>query len=221
MLKTNFIFIGEAGSGKSEIAINIAGRLMGRDHRPVHFFDMDMTKPLFRSRDLRAEIEAMGISFHCEEQFMDAPTMVGGVNRYLKDQDCYTVMDIGGDDIGARAVGGFAPRLNQADTSVYYVINPYRPWSCDMDHIDQVLSAILGVSHIQIENVHLISNPNLGYDTNPEQVVTAQRSLEEMVLPYKMIDFLCVREDLHETVKGEVAIPTLPLHLYLTYPWLT
>ncbi|MDR2938757.1 MAG: hypothetical protein LBV08_00375 [Clostridiales bacterium] len=220
MLKTNFIFIGEAGSGKSEIAINIARLLAGLDHRPVNFFDMDMTKPLFRSRDMRSEIEAMGISFHCEEQFMDAPTMAGGVNRYLKDQGCYTVMDIGGDDIGARAVGGFAPQLNRDDTSVYYVINPYRPWSGDMDHIDWVLSAILGVSHIRIENIHLISNPNLGNGTGPEQVIKAQRALEEMVLPYKPIEFLCVREELYETVKENAEIPVLPLHLYLTYSWL-
>lgn len=220
MVKTNFIFIGEAGSGKSEIAINVAKRLAERDHRQVHFFDMDMTKPLFRSRDLSDEIKEMGIEFHHEEQFMDAPTMVGGVNRYLKDPDCYVVMDVGGDYIGARAIGGFAPRINMDDTSVYYVINFYRPWSYDMDHIDQVLSAILGVSHIHIDQIHLISNPNIGKDTDEEQVITGQKRLEEMVVPYKPIDFLCVKEDLYEAVKGKFTTPVLPIHLYLTYPWL-
>jgi len=220
MLKKNFILIGEAGCGKSEIAINIAAGLAGRDHRGVHFFDMDMTKPLFRSRDLCDEIEAMGITFHHEEQYMDAPTMVGGVNRCLKDPDSYVVMDVGGDYIGARAIGGFAPRINMDDTSVYYVINSYRPWSDEMDHIDQVLGAILGVSHIHIDQLHLISNPNLGQDTDSRLVLAGQQKLEEMVAPYKPIDFLCVREDLYENVKGEVTIPVLPLHLYLTYPWL-
>ena len=44
------VFLGEAGCGKSEIAVNLALRLAAGE-RPVHFFDLDMTKPLFRSRD--------------------------------------------------------------------------------------------------------------------------------------------------------------------------
>ena len=51
--KKNFVFIGEAGSGKSEIAINFAVNLARIADRPVHFFDMDQTKPLFRSRDVK------------------------------------------------------------------------------------------------------------------------------------------------------------------------
>ena len=56
--KKNFVFIGEAGSGKSEIAINFAVNLARIADRPVHFFDMDQTKPLFRSRDVKEKIEA-------------------------------------------------------------------------------------------------------------------------------------------------------------------
>ena len=95
----NFVFVGEAGSGKSEISINFAKWLVQLQDKPVHFFDMDMTKPLFRSRDVEMQMEALGIICHHEKQFMDAPTVVGGVNRLLKDEDCYVVMDVGGDHI--------------------------------------------------------------------------------------------------------------------------
>lgn len=77
----NFVLLGEAGSGKSEIALNLAAHLAQCQPLPVHFFDLDMTKPLFRSRDLAEEMEALGVHFHFEKQFMDAPTQVGGVNR--------------------------------------------------------------------------------------------------------------------------------------------
>ena len=97
--KTNFIFVGEAGSGKSEIAINFAKYLASLGNKPVHFFDMDMTKPLFRSRDVIDEVERMGITFHHEVQFMDAPTLVGGVDNHMRDNNCYVVMDVGGDYI--------------------------------------------------------------------------------------------------------------------------
>ena len=79
----NFVLLGEAGSGKSEIALNLAAHLAQCQPLPVHFFDLDMTKPLFRSRDLAEEMEALGVHFHFEKQFMDAPTQVGGVNRLL------------------------------------------------------------------------------------------------------------------------------------------
>ena len=92
----NFVFLGEAGSGKSEIAISFAKALARTETRPVHFFDLDMTKPLFRSRDAGAELEQAGITVHYQEQFMDAPTLVGGVAPMLRDEDSLVVLDVGG-----------------------------------------------------------------------------------------------------------------------------
>ena len=53
-------------------------------------------------------------------------TLVGGVNLLLKDESCYVVMDVGGDYIGARSIGGYAPKINKEGTLVYYVLNAYR-----------------------------------------------------------------------------------------------
>lgn len=216
----NFVFVGEAGSGKSEIAVNFAKWLVDLDEKTVHFFDMDMTKPLFRSRDVREQMEKMGIIFHHEEQFMDAPTVVGGVNKLLKDENCYVVMDVGGDYIGARSIGGYAPKLNKDDTIVYYVLNAYRPWSNDIDHIDGTLAQILGVSHIQLGKLHMVNNPNNGITTTAKEFVEGSRKMSEMVTPYIAVDFACVKEDLYEEVKNESDVPVFPVHLYLTYPWL-
>lgn len=219
MNKSNFIFVGEAGSGKSEIAINFAKYLVDLNEKPVHFFDMDMTKPMFRSRDVKAEIEEMGIIFHHEEQFFDAPTVVGGVNLLLKDENCYVVMDVGGNDIGARAIGGFAPKVNQDNTVVYYVLNAYRPWSGNLNHIDGTLSSILKMSHIKLDKIHMISNPNNGVSTTVEEVLEGNLKMLEMIGALINIDFTCVNETLYEEVKSRTDIPLMPIHLYLTYPW--
>lgn len=218
--KSNFIFVGEAGSGKSEIAINFAKYLVDLNEKPVHFFDMDMTKPLFRSRDIKAEIEAMGIMFHHEEQFFDAPTIVGGVNLLLKDESCYVVMDVGGNDIGARSIGGFAPKVNGDNTVVYYVLNAYRPWSGNLNHIDGTLSAILKISHIKLDKVHMISNPNNGVSTTVEEVLEGNSKSIEMIGELVKIEFTCVSETLYGEVKKKTDIPLMPIHLYLTYPWI-
>lgn len=218
--KNNFVFIGEAGSGKSEIAINFARYLVTLNDKPVHFFDMDMTKPLFRSRDVIDEIENLGVIFHHEEQFYDAPVLVGGVNLLLKDDSCYVVMDVGGNDTGARSIGGYAPKINKPDTMVYYVLNAFRPWSGDIDAVDKTLASIMGIAHIRLENIHMINNPNNGASTTADEFLEGLSKMEAMVRPYKPLDFACVKEDLYEEVKTLTDVPLFLVHLYLTYPWL-
>ncbi|SFI93577.1 hypothetical protein SAMN02910355_0197 [Terrisporobacter glycolicus] len=217
----NFVFLGEAGSGKSEIAVNLAMDLAKHSNKKVHFFDMDMTKPLFRSRDLDEELRKAGIELHYEEQFMDAPTLVGGVNCLLKDQDSIVIMDVGGDYIGARSIGGFAPKLNSEDTVIYYVLNAMRPWSYDIEHIDGTLGQVLKVSHINLTQIKLIDNPNNGVTTTADEYLKASRKMAETVTPYMPIEFSCVNEDLYDAVKQHAKLPLVSIHLYLTYEWLT
>ena len=216
---TNFVLIGEAGCGKSEIAINLARYLLQRGDRPVHLFDLDMTKPLFRSRDLAAALTDMGIHVHFQEQMADIPAVGGGVVPLLRDSNCYVILDVGGDYMGARAIGGYAPLLNRDDTAVWYVMNPYRPWTTSLERIDQVLSQILGVSHIQLARLHMVANPNLGGDTSAEEVISGYEDLIRMIGAYKPVDLLCVEESLMAEVAKHVGASLFPLTRYLAYPW--
>ncbi|MCI9134515.1 MAG: hypothetical protein HFI31_10045 [Lachnospiraceae bacterium] len=218
--KKNFVFIGETGSGKSEIAVNLACELAKRGERKVHFFDMDMTKPLFRSRDLQEEFDRMGVGLHYERQFADAPTMVGGVPYYLKKEDSCVILDVGGDHIGARLVGGYGAYLNQEHTAVCYVLNPYRPWSDHIDHIDETLGRILGVSHIRLDKLQMISNPNNGYSTTLEEFLEGDKRMKEILKPYAEVAFSCVREELYHQAKEKTEMPLMPVHLYFKYEWL-
>ncbi len=214
----NFIFLGEAGCGKSEIAVNLARCLAARGET-VHLYDLDMTKPLFRLRDQRERLEGMGLRFHFEEQFMDAPTLTGGVLHSLQDRESCAVLDVGGDYTGARSIGGYAPLLNRPDAAVYYIINPFRAWSDTIEHIDRVLGEVLGVSHVELARLRLIGNPNLGPATTAEDVVWGYNRLLEQVAPYKPFDFFCAREELVPARRDTVSHPLFPLRLCLGYPW--
>lgn len=216
----NFVFLGEAGGGKSEIAISFARALAKTETRSVHFFDLDMTKPLFRSRDAGAELERAGVIVHYQEQFMDAPTLVGGVDPMLRDENSLTVLDVGGDHIGARSIGGFAPQLNRPSTAVFYVINAYRPWSDTIEHIDGTLGKILGVSHVKLSQLFLVANPNNGVSTTLDEVVEGFRKTDALVGEYMPLAFACVREELAGEAARALSVPVFPLRLALTYPWL-
>lgn len=215
----NFAFLGEAGCGKSELAINLAFVLANEGTRPVEFFDLDMTKPLFRSRDQAEVIEQQGVTLHFQEQFMDAPTTSGGVDLKLKDSDCYTVLDIGGDYMGARAVGRYAYLLNREDTAVYYIINPYRPWSDTIERIDGVLGQILGVSHIELSKLYLVVNPNIGEETDLQTVLEGCAQVEKMVAPYIPVSLICTTEAFAQDTAAAVKTPVLSMELYQLYPW--
>lgn len=216
--KRNFVFLGEAGCGKSELAVNLACRLAGGPD-PVHLFDLDMTKPLFRTRDLGETLEKAGVTLHFEEQFMDAPTVSGGVMRLLRDESARTVLDVGGDYIGARSIGGYAPLLNRQDTAVYYVVNPYRPWSGTLERLDRVLTDILAVSHLRFENLLLAANPNLGEGTTAEDVLEGVRQLEALLEGRWPIRFVGAEESLLSAAEPRLPCPVFPVKRYLIYPW--
>jgi len=104
--KKNFLFIGEAGSGKSEIVLNVAAKLAEQTGAKVQVFDMDQSKPLYRSRDMKDAFAQKGVEINYQLQFLDAPTVVGGVAESLMNKDVYTVLDIGGGHHASGVVGG-------------------------------------------------------------------------------------------------------------------
>ena len=217
--KKNFVFIGEAGSGKSELTMNFAQLMTEVTDKPVHVFDMDQTKGMFRTRDVSELLEEMGIIVHSQKQLLDAPTLVPGVIETLTDPDSYTLMDIGGNETGARMIGQFSHVLNDDNTCVFFVINTYRPWSKDIMSINETLFNITRVS--RIKKVNIISNPNLGLETTPDDVVAGNDKLKEMLADSDVeIDYVCVLSDIYDEVKDRVKEPLIPVDIFIIYPWL-
>ena len=138
--------------------------------------------------------------------------------RLLRDPAVFTVLDVGGDYIGARSIGGYAPLLNRPETAVYYVVNPYRPWSGTLERLDQVLTDILAVSHLRFENLLLAANPNLGEGTTAEDVLDGVRQLETLLEGRWPIRFVGVEESLLP-LSERLPYPVFPIRRYLTYPW--
>ena len=210
---SNTVFLGEAGCGKSELAVHWALTLVSQG-REVHFFDLDQTKPLMRSRDAAALLTDAGVTVHFEQQRADAPTQVGGVVPLLLDEDKAVILDVGGSDTGAKLIGGYAHLLQNAD--VWFVVNPYRPWSASVEHIDGTLSAVLRASRLKMPRFLL--NPHLGRDTTAEEYLAGVEQGLALLSPYVTVEAAAVPEALYAQVRTETSLPLIPITPHISVP---
>lgn len=210
---SNTVFLGEAGCGKSELAVHWALELSSQG-REVHFFDLDQTKPLMRSRDAAALLTDAGVTVHFEQQRADAPTQVGGVVPLLLDEDKAVILDVGGNDTGAKLIGGYAHLLQNAD--VWFVVNPYRPWSASVEHIDGTLSAVLRASRLKMPRFLL--NPHLGRDTTAEEYLAGVEQGLALLSPYVTVEATAVPEALYAQVRTETSLPLIPITTHISVP---
>lgn len=191
----NIVFLGPSGSGKSEIALNLAIRAAGEGGMPVHFFDMDQTKPLFRSRWARDAVERSGAVFHSGLEFLDSPVLPDGVAECLRNENIRCVLDMGGSANGARSLGQCVSGEDRK-TRALYVVNMYRPFSDEESFLED-LSAITAAARLPFPCI--VSNPNLGENTSMADVKEGHARLMEILeqngLP---LAFLAVRNPLLE-----------------------
>ena len=214
--KKNFVFIGEAGSGKSEIALNAAAILSVNSGKKVDLFDLDQTKPLYRSRDLKDTFDSKGVTIHYQDQYLDAPVMVGGVRASLI-SDNYTVLDIGGGHQAAKYAGAYADLLGKDDSVPVYVVNPYRPWTKSVDAIDETMKHILG--SMRLDHIYLLANPNLGYSSTIVDFKKGLDKTDALFEGYTYINSACVRRDLFKEAKNITDKQLTAIDLYLSYSW--
>ena len=210
---SNTVFLGEAGCGKSELAVHLALEL-AEQGKAVHFFDLDQTKPLMRSRDAETLLTDAGVVVHFEQQRADAPTQVGGLVPLLLDESKNVILDVGGNDTGAKLIGGFAHLLKNAD--VWFVVNPYRPWSATTEHIDGTLSAILRAS--RLKTPRFLLNPNLGRDTTAEEYLAGLAQGLALLSPYVTVEAAAVPAALWEQVRTQTELPLIPIISRMSVP---
>lgn len=157
------IITGHYGSGKTEIAINMALKLK-EEHDNVVICDMDIVNPYFRTNDAKAFLEEKGIRVISPDYAstnIDIPVLPGDILSVFTNKDCYAILDLGGDDDGAVALGQFFRYLKDEDYEMYFVVNSLRPDTSNIEDIKILAANIEYTSRAKITGV--INNTNLSY----------------------------------------------------------
>jgi len=169
------VFVGHYGSGKTEIALNAALELAGSGSS-LALADLDVVKPYFRSRSARAILDAAGIELLAPtgaNVHSDLPIIVPQIRSHLRQDHSRLIMDVGGDDVGARVLGSLSDVIPRADTDCVLVLNFRRPGTPDPQNAVTVIREIEAVGRLPVSG--LISNTHLMDETTPEVVVDGYR----------------------------------------------
>ena len=171
-MKRVTLFVGHYGSGKSNLAVNYALKLRASGNA-VALADMDIVNPYFRSADSRRELSDAGvrvIALPFANTNVDLPALPSEIYGLVERRDEYAVLDIGGDDRGALALGRFVPYiLAENDYEMLYVVNFYRPLTRTAEEALDVLREIETAAGIRATGI--VNNSNLGPETTAEDVV--------------------------------------------------
>ncbi len=221
-MKTLVIFTGAFGSGKTEIAINYAISLSQKEEG-VALIDLDIVNPYFRSRTKRAEMETWGVKVVAPEgglSYVDIPIVLPQVRGYIENRDYRVIVDVGGEKVGAKVLGSLKPSIESRDYEILFVVNTYRPFTSNLDEILAMANEIqLGA---RLRFTGLIANPNLGYETQVEDILTGFQTIREASIKMELpVKFLVVKEDLYNDIKEKVLdVSIFPIKRYLTLPFL-
>lgn len=166
------LFAGHYGSGKTNIAVNYALAL-AREGKSVCIADLDIVNPYFRTADSAKELEAAGVELICSQfanSNVDLPALPAEAYRLVQDKGAYGVMDIGGDDRGAYALGRYVPAMKaEGDYSMVFVANCYRPLTRTPEEAMEVMSEIEAACGLRF--THIVNNSNLGPETSAQTVL--------------------------------------------------
>ena len=175
------LFAGHYGSGKTNIAVNYALHLAA-EGKKVCIADLDIVNPYFRTKDSAKVLERSGVEL-ISPQFantnVDLPALPAESYRLVQDKSVYGIMDIGGDDRGAYALGRFVPSiLAEGNYRMIFVANSYRPLTRTPEEALEVMREIEVACGLRFTDI--VNNANLGTETTPETVLDAVPYMEEL-----------------------------------------
>jgi len=227
-------FLGNFGSGKTEVAVNFAlqlGLAALRDDDPfsgpVRVVDLDIVNPYFRSREAAEPLSDAGVEVVSpagDKFWADLPIILPEVKGHLKRSEGTLILDVGGDDLGARVLSHLSDDFPPDNYTLMMVVNANRPFTSEIEGARKVLGELEEASGLRIGG--LVSNTHLMDETEADEVRRGYEFTREMSRQTGVPVLIVAAESRltdDGTGKGvrpdEFACPLLPLYRFMLPPW--
>jgi hypothetical protein len=215
------VIVGNYGSGKTEVSINLAVHRK-RAGIEVRIADLDLVNPYFRTREAKAPLANLGIDVVLPpEQYLqaDLPILSPLVAGMIRQPSELTLLDVGGDDVGATVLATLEDAFKDKSLSVLQVVNPLRPFTETIEGCIKIRAEIEQASRLSING--LVGNANLIDETTPDHIYNGYDFVktlsEQSGLPLEFITF--ARELLPLIDVRRFSCPVLTIERQLVPPW--
>ncbi|MFO7887111.1 MAG: ATP-binding protein [Eubacteriales bacterium] len=222
MDKNLTIIVGHYGSGKTEFAVNYAMKSKN-DYERVNLIDLDVINPYFRSRERKQELEESNIKVigsSIKNNNLDLPALSPGINGAINESTAKTIIDAGGDPIGAKALSRYYKQIRKKDYDMFLVVNANRSETQTVEKVIEYYNKIQGASRLMITG--LINNTHLLKSTTEEDVYKGRKLVEEVSkkinIPIKYHSAIKKIADEINSQTNELKV--FPLHLYMRENWM-
>jgi hypothetical protein len=216
------IFSGTFGSGKSEVAVNTAFHAIERFDK-VAIVDLDVVNPYFRCREAREALEAKGVEVIApggEYSSADLPIVLPQIRGRIMGYDGLLILDVGGDDLGARALASLNDAISKKSFEYLMVLNERRPYTSDLKSSIETIARIEASAKIKAtglcSNTHLMDYTTV--DTIIDGLHLAEKVSKKLELP---LAFVTAHEKYYDGVmEKSPSCPVMKLERRLPPPWI-
>jgi hypothetical protein len=216
-----YVIVGNYGSGKTELSLALARALKKQTDGAVALVDLDIVNPYFRSAERAELLRSEGIEVKMPSfalSTVDIPALPAEIQAVFEPgRYAHVVIDVGGDEVGATALGRYAPLIGpiRDRMQVLYPVNPYRPLSATPDEICDLYALI--AKRARLTPDILVNNANLQRRTTAQDLIDAQALLlkvsERLQIPIGMVaGYERLREQLPPAMQA-LYFPLEPLML--------
>lgn len=214
-LKHIIAVTGHYGSGKTNFSVNLA-LYAARQGKEVIVIDLDIVNPYFRTADFDDLLKEAGVTLITPayaNSNLDIPILPASIDGALSNQNAVVILDVGGDDAGAIALGRYAPRILNMDYDLLYVINECRYLTKTAAEAVELLREVEMASRLKATGV--VNNTNLGEDTTAETVLHALPFANE-VCERAALPLVCTCIPEHEAQNYP---EYFPIRRFVKAPW--
>ena len=216
------VIVGNYGSGKTEVSINLAvdRKRAGLD---VGIADLDLVNPYFRTREARITLTDLGIKVILPpEQYLqaDLPVLSPAIAGMIREPGDLMILDVGGDDAGAMVLSALADAFSGKRVHMLQVINPLRPQTSTMAGCLMMSREIEKAAKLTITG--LIGNANLIDETRAEDIYSGYEFVQTVSQESGLaLEFITVSQELLPKIDMKrFSCAVLPIARQLVPPWL-